>query len=177
VTDAKLLLVVDDDDIFRERLARSLRERDYVVKTAADGEHAVALARAESPEAAILDLKMPGISGIDVIGALHEIDETTRIVVLTGYGSVSTVVDSMKRGAADYLQKPVDLATLLRIIEGAEPCARENAGVPDVSLARAEWEHIQRVLRDCGGNISEASRRLRIHRRSLQRKLQKYPPP
>lgn len=173
MSDAKSLLIVDDDDAFRERLGQAFVERGYLVRTAADGARALVLAAEESPELALVDLKMTGMSGIDLVRALHGNDATTRIIVLTGYGSVATVVDAMHGGAADYLQKPTDIPTLIAALEGRHDELRD---VPDVTLARAEWEHIQRVLHACGGNISAAARRLGIHRRVLQRKLQKDPP-
>jgi two-component system response regulator RegA len=178
VSDGASILLVDDDDVFRERLAEALRARGLSVRTASDGESALSLARDESPEVAFVDLRMPGLSGLDVVQALHAIDPDTRVVVLTGYGSVGTVVDAMKLGASDYLQKPVDVASIMGVVDGASTLSSlEPHDVADVSLARAEWEHLHRVLRDCAGNVSEAARRLKIHRRSLQRKLQKNPPP
>lgn len=188
--EAPTVLVVDDDETFRERLARALTRRGYVVVTADGPEAALTCARRESPERAIVDLRMPGGSGLDLVSALREIDPGTRILVLTGYGSIPTAVEAMRRGACDYLQKPADADEILAAFEGAE---REGASpgtdaaaaglpassAPSVgtpSLARVEWEHMQRVLRDCGGNISEAARRLGMHRRSLQRKLWKNPP-
>lgn len=173
MTDEKSLLLVDDDEAFRERLARALKARGYAVRTAPDGDTAIRLAQEDSPELALVDLKMPGPSGLDVVRALHKNDATTKIVVLTGFGSVSTVVEAMKLGASDYLQKPIATPAIVAALEGHSEAKRE---VPEVSLARAEWEHIHRVMHACGGNVSEASRRLGIHRRSLQRKLQKYPP-
>ncbi|RMH35960.1 MAG: response regulator [Deltaproteobacteria bacterium] len=176
---AQSMLIVDDDEIFRERLARSMRDRGYEVRTAADYDEAIAAARAESPELAVVDLKMPGRSGLELVRDLKAIDAATQIVVLTGYGSIATALDAVRLGAAHYLQKPADADDVILAFQRAsapplEPPAPEDLRAP--SLARAEWEHISRVLSDCGGNISEAARRLGIHRRSLQRKLHKYPP-
>jgi two-component system response regulator RegA len=172
---APSILLVDDDVTLRERLARALRERGFDVRTAGSADEAMELVRQDSPEMAVLDLKMPGRSGVDLLREMREHDPATRVLVLTGYGSIATAIEATKLGAEGYLPKPVDADELLAAF------ARSGAGpVPDhfetPSLARAEWEHIQRVLVDCGGNISEAARRLGIHRRSLQRKLQKYPP-
>jgi two-component system response regulator RegA len=172
------LLIADDDETFRERLARSFRSRGYDVRTAANCADAVALAKEDSPEMAVVDLRMPGCSGLELVRDLKRIDPSTRIVVLTGYGSIATAVDAVKLGAANYLPKPADADDILAGFARAEGTALEST-TPHYeapSLARAEWEHIQRVLADCAGNISEASRRLGIHRRSLQRKLQKYAP-
>ncbi len=169
------ILLVDDDVTLRERLARALRERGFDVRTAGSADEAMEQVRADSPEMAVLDLRMPGRSGLDLLREMREHDPSTRILVLTGYGSIATAVEATKLGAEGYLPKPVDADELLAAFarSGAHP-APDRIETP--SLARAEWEHIQRVLVDCGGNISEAARRLGIHRRSLQRKLQKYPP-
>lgn len=164
-------LVIDDDDVFRERLARALAERGYAVRDAKDGPAALAAARVESPEYAIVDLRMPGMSGLDVVKELRALDEHTKILMLTGWGSVPTAVEAMRLGAVGYQQKPCTVDEVLAAFTGGPP-----ATVTEVSLARAEWELIQRVLADAGGNVSEAARRLKLHRRSLQRKLQKRPP-
>lgn len=175
--EAPTVLVVDDDEVFRTRLGRALESRGYDVRLAADGAEAVELAAEESPELAILDLRMPGLSGLEVLKALLEVDPTTRIVMLTGYGSIATTVDAMRLGAVGYVQKPAGADEILAAFEKAreEPMAAVSAYAAP-SLARVEWEHIQRVLSDCGGNLSQAARQLGMHRRSLQRKLQKYPP-
>lgn len=177
--DAQTLLLVDDDDVFRRRLARAFAERGFEVREAADGGAALALARAESPELAVVDLRMPGAGGLEVVRGLHEIDPTTRIVVLTGYGSIATAVEAMRLGATHYVAKPADADDLLAAFARADrPADAEPDAEPVVpSLARVEWEHIHRVLTDCGGNVSRAARLLGLHRRSLQRKLAKYPVP
>lgn len=176
-TEGCSVLLVDDDEVFRLRLARALTDRGYQVRTAPDADQAAALARVESPELAVVDLRMPGRSGLELVRDLVAIDATTRVLVLTGYGSIATAVDAMRLGACHYLAKPVDADELLAAFEQASrPIGEVAEALAAPSLARAEWEHIQRVLSDCGGNISEAARRLGMHRRSLQRKLQKYPP-
>ena len=169
------LLLVDDDEVFRERLARAFAERGYDVRTAHDYDAALAAAVDDSPELAVVDLRMPGRSGLELVQDLLKIDAATRIIVLTGYGSIATAVEAIRMGALHYLSKPADADDILAAFAraGSVP-APSDYEVP--SLARAEWEHINRVLADCGGNISEAARRLGIHRRSLQRKLQKRPP-
>ena len=172
---ALTLLLVDDDEVLRERLGRALRERGFEVTTAESGEAAIAVARRDAPEFAVVDLRMPGISGIEVLDALRAIDPATRVLMLTGYGSIATAVEATRRGAVGYLSKPADADEVVAALTGrAAPDGAVEIDTP--SLARAEWEHIQRVLTDCAGNISETARRLGIHRRSLQRKLQKYPP-
>lgn len=172
------ILLVDDDEGFRERLARALRDRGHEVRTAGSPEEALQLAGEDSPECAVVDLRMPGGSGLEVVAELKALDPATAVVVLTGYGSIATAMEAVRRGALHYLPKPVDADELLQAFARGGPLpaaeAPEEPSAP--SLARAEWEHIQRVLTDAGGNVSEAARRLGLHRKSLQRKLQKYPP-
>ena len=170
------ILLVDDDDAFRKRMTRALADRGYDVRAAHDYDAAMESARADSPQFAVVDLKMPGRSGLEVVRDLKAIDETTRIVVLTGYGSIATAVEAVKLGATHYLPKPADVDEILAALTRDEGVTEVPAEFPAPTLARAEWEHIQRVLGDCGGNISEAARRLGLHRRSLQLKLRKYPP-
>jgi two-component system response regulator RegA len=172
------ILIVDDDEVLRDRLARALRDRGWEVRTAGDYLAAMALARAESPQFALVDLKMPGRSGLELVRDLKACDATTKVVVLTGYGSIATAIDAVRLGASHYLPKPADADEIIAAFsrDEREPLAGGKEEFKAPSLARAEWEHINRVLSDCAGNISEAARRLGIHRRSLQRKLQKYPP-
>ncbi len=172
------LLLVDDDDVLRTRLARALSARGFDVRAAAGPEEAERMAREDSPELAVVDLRMPGGSGLDLVRRLLAIDASTRVVVLTGYGSIATALDAIRLGAVHYLPKPADVDEILAAFDrgGQEPNAARAATFETPSLARAEWEHIQRVLSDCDGNVSEAARRLGLHRRSLQRKLRKYPP-
>jgi len=176
-SDSRLsLLIVDDDEAFRSRLALALGARDYEVREAPDAAAALDLARAETPERAIVDLRMPGPSGLDLVRSLKALDPSTEIVVLTGYGSIATAMEAVRLGARDYLIKPVDVDRIVAALEGS---AGGNPAGPALeetpSLARVEWEHIQRVLSDCEGNVSEAARRLGVHRRSLQRKLGRFP--
>ena len=172
------ILLVDDDEPFRERMARALRDRGHEVRTASGPDDAIRLATEDSPECAVVDLRMPGGSGLDVVSALRTIDPATTVVVLTGYGSIATATEAVRRGALHYLQKPVDADELLTAFArgGMLPADELPVEPAAPSLARAEWEHIQRVLADAGGNVSEAARRLGLHRKSLQRKLQKHPP-
>ena len=170
------LLLVDDDDAFRERMARALRERGFEVTTAADRRAALAAA-ATSPDFAVVDMRMPDCTGQEVIDALAGLSPRTRSVILTGYGSIASAVEALHKGAVHYLSKPIDadeLATTILKLDGEDDGPTTVDATP--SLARAEWEHIQRVLTDCGGNVSEAARRLGIARRTLQLKLKKDPP-
>jgi two-component system response regulator RegA len=173
------LLLVDDDEVFRDRLGRALRARELDVVVAADHASALDAARRRNFDFAVIDLRMPSGSGLALIEPLLAAAPAARIVVLTGYGSIASAVDALRLGAHDYLSKPADADQIIAALagEGAplpEPATAHDTQTP--TLARAEWEHIQRVLSDCGGNISEASRRLGITRRTLQLKLKKYPP-
>ena len=170
------LLLVDDDAVYRQRLAKAITARGYEVRAAADAEVAVALAEADSPEFAVLDLRMPGESGLDLLRRLMAIDPTTKVLMLTGYGSIATAMEAVRLGAVNYLTKPADVDEILAAFDPDEPVAETNPGLETPSLARVEWEHIQRVLNDCEGNLSEAARRLGLHRRSLQRKASRKRP-
>jgi len=175
------VLLVDDDERFRSRMARAFEQRGYEAQQADGHDGAVAVAELESTEYAVVDLRMPGKSGLELVRELHRIDPSTRIVVLTGYGSIATALEAVRLGATHYLTKPADVDEVIEAFGrsnaptelGAVPTGSEAPQTP--SLARVEWEHIQRVLTDCGGNITKASERLGIHRRSLQRKLSKFP--
>jgi two-component system response regulator RegA len=173
---ARSILVVDDDATFRARLVRAFASRGFDARGAADVEEAIALAQTDSPELAVVDLRMPGRSGLDLVRELKAIDATTRVVVLTGYGSIATALEAVRLGATHYLTKPADVDEILAAFERTKDAAAPVEIEHEVaSLARAEWEHIHRVLTDCNGNVSQAARLLGIHRRSLQRKLAKYP--
>jgi len=171
------LLIVEDDDVLRSRLARAFRERGFEVREAADAKKAAEQAGADPPEYALVDLRLQTGSGLEVVQALVAADPETNVVVLTGYGSIATALEAIRLGATHYLTKPADVD---EILAGFDRSGGRLAGPPSLegstpSLARVEWEHINRVLGDCGGNISQAARLLGIHRRSLQRKLAKYP--
>ncbi len=174
---ARTLLIVEDDDVLRGRLARAFRERGFEVREASDAAGAADLARQEPPEYAVVDLRLQGGSGLDVVQALAALDSTTVIVVLTGYGSIATALEAVRLGATHYLTKPADVDEILAGFARAERSGGGAPPSPDATptLARVEWEHINRVLADCGGNVSKAARILGIHRRSLQRKLSKFP--
>ncbi len=169
------LLLVDDDDAFRAALGGAMARRGFAVALAANAAEAEALAREQVFEYALVDVRMPGKSGIDLVGVLRAIDEGTRIVVLTGYGTIANAVSAMRAGAVDYLMKPVDASACEKALLGA-PVRPEEGDDEVPSLDRVEYEYLQRVVADCAGNISEAARRLRMHRRSLQRKISRSPP-
>ncbi|MEM1010640.1 MAG: response regulator [Planctomycetota bacterium] len=180
------MLVVDDDEMFRTRLVRAMSNRGLETASAADADGAEKAAREFKPDWASVDLRMPGRGGLELVKSLHAIDGDMQIVVLTGYGTIATAVEAVKLGAADYLTKPVDADQILASFEAAEAKAADRPlpNLPRIkaaeaqmpSLARVEWDYIHRVLSDCNGNISQAARKLGIHRRSLQRKLHKLPP-
>ncbi len=169
------ILVVDDDDVLRMRLEKSFSRRGLVVFVASDFETAVAQAKLHKPDLAVLDLKMPGKSGLELLQEIKTLSPNTKIVILTGYGSITNAVEAVKLGATNYVTKPADADAVLHAFN--EQVENEvEPEFPPPSLASAQWEHIQRVLADCGGNISEAARRLDIPRRTLQRKLKKNAP-
>jgi two-component system response regulator RegA len=170
------ILVIDDEEAYRERLVRAFSARGHDARGASDGRAALVLAAEFVPERAVLDLRMPGAGGLAVLRELLAELPDLRIIILTGYGSIASALEALRLGAVDYLTKPADADQILAAFE--KPGGTSTGDdVPDVpTLDRVEWEHIQRVLTECGGNISEASRRLGLHRRTLQRKLDKYPP-
>jgi len=169
------ILIIDDDPTFNNILVRTLDRRGLSAIGALDSENALRLAREHAPERVVLDLNLGGISGLQLIPCLLEINATMRIVVLTGYGSIATAVEAVKRGATQYLAKPVDIETILAAF--ADDIADEAMLTTEepLSVDRMEWEHIQRVLNENEGNISATARALKMHRRTLQRKLSKHP--
>jgi two-component system response regulator RegA len=175
--DHLVTLVVDDDSIFRNRLCRAFRDRDCEAYEADTAEETYRLASRVSPDLVLLDLKMSGLNGLDLVQNIKKLDATISIIILTGYGSIATAMQALKLGADHYLSKPADADQILAAYRDLNQTDKERPTPTTVpSLARVEWEHIQRVLADCGGNISHAAKLLGIHRRSLQRKLSKFPP-
>jgi two-component system, response regulator RegA len=171
-------LIVDDDAVFRTTLRRAFESRGWEAHEAPGATAALAKAREIWPDLAIVDLRMPGESGLQVVENLRSLDVTVAIIMLTGYGSIATALEAVRCGADHYLGKPVDVDQILAAYETIRTSPQSGTRPPEIvpSLARVEWEHIQRVLTDCGGNVSQAAKLLGIHRRSLQRKLSKYPP-
>lgn len=176
-TESRSVLVVDDEDAFRERLVRALNERGFEATGVASAEDAIRHALRDTPECAIVDLRMPRMSGLHVVRRLHELDPTTRVVVLTGYGSIATALDAVRSGAVNYLTKPADIDDIVAAFDHDGSPADDPPPTTVPSLERVEWEHIDRVLVRCGGNITQAATLLGLHRRSLQRKLGKRPGP
>jgi two-component system response regulator RegA len=175
---AESILLVDDTFVLRERLSMAMQQRGFRVETAGNFDEAVEVFRNRPTDLAVLDLRMPGKSGLELLRKLLEMKPDTRIIILSGFGSIPASIDAVRAGAVNFLSKPADADDILTaFVRGAEPTVPDGAvAFPAPSLARNEWEHIHRVLSDCGGNISEAARRLGIHRRSLQRKLRKRAP-
>ena len=167
------LLVVEDDDVLRGRLARAFRERGFDVHEAESAATAKREGLSAPPDCAVVDLRLKDASGLDVVRALVAARPEVAVVVLTGYGSIATALEAVRLGARHYLTKPADVDEIVSAFARERPAAPPPAAVP--TLARVEWEHINRVLADCGGNVSRAARVLGIHRRSLQRKLAKFP--
>jgi two-component system, response regulator RegA len=170
---APRLLLVDDDDTLRSRLARAMVTRGFAVSESATGAAALAVAMCGSLDFAVVDLRLPDMDGLDVVRGVKIAAPGARVVVLTGYGSIATALEAVRLGASDYLTKPVDADDVTRAI--TDQNSRESTSQRPPTLARVEWEHINRVLLDCSGNVTATARALGIHRRSLQRKLSKFP--
>lgn len=171
------VLVAEDDPVFSDVLATALRRRGFEVTVALSCEHATALIAQGHPDAALVDLRIGSGSGLTLIPLLTRGPRPARTVVLTGYGSIATAVEAVKLGASQYLTKPADIDAIVAALTAPDthaPKALPAAPKP-LSVKRVEWEHIQRVLTENNGNISATARSLGIHRRTLQRKLQKYP--
>jgi two-component system response regulator RegA len=168
-------LIVDDDASFRDVLVRALQRRGFNAISAADGAQALALAQTHAPRRAVVDLKLVNESGLDIIAALKQTHPDSEIVMLTGYSSIATAVEAVKRGALNYLCKPAGVDEILAAFDN--DAGEESPAISALphSIDRLEWEHIQKVLLDHDGNVSATARALGMHRRTLQRKLQKYP--
>ncbi len=175
MSDLPLLLIVDDDATFRRVLEKAMQRRGYSVLTADCVASAMPLAQQYSPEFAVIDLKMEGASGLELVKYLHQLDNQTRIVVLTGYASIATAVEAIKLGATHYLAKPANADEVVAAFGKTEGNVDLLVSDNPLSVDRLEWEHIQRILHQHEGNVSATARALNMHRRTLQRKLAKYP--
>jgi two-component system response regulator RegA len=172
---APTVLVIDDDRRFAETLAQALERRGFRTAVAHTVETALAAARARRPDAAIVDLRLAAEDGLTLVEPLRACGAEMRIVVLTGYASIATAVKAIKLGADDYLAKPVTASAVADALLRDEPAESPIAAAEPMSPRRLEWEHIQRVLAEHAGNISETARALKMHRRTLQKKLAKRP--
>ncbi|UHQ23132.1 response regulator [Lysobacter sp. 5GHs7-4] len=167
------LLVIDDDAAFCRILVRHLQRAGVDTHVAHNASDALAAAATFAPDGVLLDLKLGADNGLLLIQSLREMRPQARIVLATGYASIATAVDAMRRGAWNYLPKPFDIDALARAYEQPSDVAPAPAEPP--SLRRQGWEHMQRVLAECGGNVSAAARVLGVDRRTLQRRLAKKP--
>lgn len=170
------LLIVEDDVDFAATLSRAMKKRGFEVALAHSAEAAAVMAESFVPSHAVVDLKLPGESGLKVVERLAARTPMPAIVVLTGYASIATAVEAVRLGARHYLAKPVDADEVLAALLRDQPDAAMAVSPEPLSVARLEWEHIQKVLNEHDGNISATARALKMHRRTLQRKLDKNPP-
>ncbi|MEQ8440880.1 MAG: ActR/PrrA/RegA family redox response regulator transcription factor [Alphaproteobacteria bacterium] len=169
------LLIVDDDTPLRNRLVRAMEQRGFEVTGAASVAEGLEAAAHRAPAFAILDMRLEDGTGLDIVEALRDARADIRIVMLTGYGNIASAVAAVKKGAVDYLAKPADADQIFAaLIEegGPLPPPPEDP----MSADRVRWEHIQRVFEQCNRNVSETARRLKMHRRTLQRILNKHAP-
>jgi two-component system response regulator RegA len=169
------LLVVDDDPVFCRIVTRAMEARGYAVRVAHDVEQAIGLAEEDPPEYALVDLKMPGPSGLTLVQRLKQLDSETCVVVLTGYASIATAIEAIKSGATHYLVKPARIEEILAAFKRVEPEPDVPISEDPMRVGQLEWEHIQKVLLENHGNISATAKALGMHRRTLQRKLSKRP--
>ena len=170
------LLIVEDDADFAAALSRAMDRRGVEIAVAHDADEARTVADAFVPSHAVVDLKLPGESGLTVVAALAARSPAPAIVVLTGYASIATAVEAVRLGARHYLAKPANADEILAALLRDQPDAAMEVSPEPLSVARLEWEHIQKVLNEHDGNISATARALKMHRRTLQRKLDKNPP-
>ena len=169
------VLILDDDGPFRKRLGRAMEHRGFTVTLAESVSEAEAIIKANPPAYAVLDMRLEDGNGLDVIEKLKDLREDCKMVMLTGYGNLTTAVAAVKRGAVNYLAKPADADDVCQVLLLAHD---EAPKIPDdpMSANRVRWEHIQRVYELCNNNVSETARRLKMHRRTLQRILAKRAP-
>jgi two-component system response regulator RegA len=169
------LLLVDDDAVFGDVLGRALQRRGCDVCVAQSAEQALRLARAEPPRYAVVDLRIGEDSGLPLVTQLRALSADMRILVLTGFASITTAVEAIKLGADNYLSKPAHADEVLGALLKDEGSVSAPVSASPLSVARLEWEHIQKVLHEHAGNVSATARALNMHRRTLQRKLAKRP--
>jgi two-component system, response regulator RegA len=167
------LLIVEDDDVFARTLARSFERRGYAVRVLHGPDGLEVAAREHGATHAVVDLRLGGASGLTCVEALHGVDPAMRIVVLTGFASIATAVEAIKLGATNYLTKPANTDDIEAAFARVEGDAAADLTAHPTSIKTLEWEHIHQVLADTGFNVSEAARRLGMHRRTLARKLDK----
>ncbi|NOX92011.1 MAG: response regulator transcription factor [Gammaproteobacteria bacterium] len=174
-SDLPTLLLVEDDPLFCQVMGEALTKRGFNVQVASNVDEGIALSEITVPEFAVVDLNMPGRSGLVLVEHFIKVDSPPRIVMLTGFASIATAVEAIKLGAIHYLAKPVDADEVIAAFYREEGDAGVDITTQPFSVNRIEWEHIQKVLNDHKGNITATARALGMHRRTLQRKLQKRP--
>ena len=173
--DNKSLLIVDDDNPFRERLARAMEKKGFEVFQAESVQKGIQTVKDKKPAFAVVDLRLSDGSGLEVVKQIQNSNSTSRIIMLTGYGNIPTAVAAIKEGAIDYLAKPADADDVEKALL-ADPEAKAEPPENPMSADRVKWEHIHRVFELCNRNVSETARRLKMHRRTLQRILSKRSP-
>ena len=171
----KTLLIVDDDNPFRERLARAMEKKGFQVSQAEGVKAGIETVKSKKPAFAVVDLRLDGGNGLEVVKQIQSTNPESRIVMLTGYGNISTAVAAIKEGAIDYLAKPADADDVEKALL-ANPNKKPEPPENPMSADRVKWEHIHRVFELCNRNVSETARRLKMHRRTLQRILSKRSP-
>ena len=171
----KSLLLVDDDNPFRERLARAMEKKGFAVSQAESVKNGIALAKQKKPAFAVVDLRLGDGNGLQVVKEIQTSNSESRVIMLTGYGNIPTAVAAIKEGAIDYLAKPADADDIERALL-ADPNKKAAPPENPMSADRVKWEHIHRVFELCNRNVSETARRLKMHRRTLQRILSKRSP-
>lgn len=174
-TDKPHLLLVDDDITFCTVLKPALEKRNFQVSVANDVETAMHIAEQIEPEYAVIDLRIGFDSGLEMVKKLISLDDNTQIVMLTGFASIATAVEAIKLGATHYLTKPATPDEIVQALHKNEGDTSVAINDNPLSVKRLEWEHLQKVLMQHDGNISAAARALHMHRRTLQRKLEKHP--
>tara|TARA_B100000902_G_scaffold358221_1_gene373163 strand:+ start:467 stop:1030 length:564 start_codon:yes stop_codon:yes gene_type:complete len=173
--DDKTLLIVDDDNPFRERLARAMEKKGFIVTQAEGVKKGIASIKSKKTAFAVVDLRLNDGNGLEVVKEIQNSNATSRIIMLTGYGNIPTAVAAVKQGAIDYLSKPADADDVEKALL-AEPNSKAQPPENPMSADRVKWEHIHRVFELCNRNVSETARRLKMHRRTLQRILSKRSP-
>lgn len=170
------LLIIDDDEILCDRLAKAMQKRGYEIRTAYTVEGGIAAAKEFEPEFAIIDLRLSDGNGLQIVEEIRKIVDDCRIVMLTAYGNIATAVAAVKAGAVDYLAKPADADSIERALLQTDELSHPSPPEDPMPADRVKWEHILRVYEQCGRNVSETARRLKMHRRTLQRVLSKHAP-
>ena len=173
--DDNSLLIIDDDNPFRERLSRSMEKKGFKVSQAEGVKKGIEAVRIKKPAFAVVDLRLNDGNGLEVVKEIQKLNTNSRIIMLTGYGNIPTAVAAIKHGAIDYLSKPADADDVEKALL-ADPKSKAQPPENPMTADRVKWEHIHRVFELCNRNVSETARRLKMHRRTLQRILSKRSP-